>query len=713
MDNRHINTFIEGMDKSNAPSKVKNTTYYHAEELSLVTYTGLNFGTFINQAGNSLLFRLPENYSFHGYGNIRDRAVILARHVTGNDDRVYVLDFEGDRIVNLDTNLYPQELVYEGDLNFDILHPIRKVIGRYETETVQKIYFTDFYNNVRFMNVEDPDLSTYTADRFEFVPFIDFNSVELLSIGQGALPTSTVQYSYQLYNLNGAESIISPAGELINLYTDPLSETTTINVEGSQQGTSSGKSVTIKLDAIDPRFDRIRLIRLTYEDINTDPKVDIVTEQVVGADFTYTDYGNTLETIPFTFYRELTNLFKAQDLETKNNYLFAAGIQESYFEFDYDARAYRFRSSVHGSGLSQVGTVYDADGTNGRNIDKLESDWNVPEEHDAFNIHNNLSGDTFNPNFLHIYQSDGVTIGGEGINIKYRFSIKEILIDETTGARSSQQHYVGLEGSSENPSYASYASPYQRAKALGYQRDEIYPFAIVGFDERGRPSFAKWIGDIRFPRIGDVLNLEEEQITEFSASSIDEGYDYGLMIYNIISSSETPGGEFRYGALTTGSTTVEDVMLAIRSAINASVHYECSAPTFSSPNWTMIIKRKSSVAKSKFRVEQHRYDTVPPAPPAPAPTGVTAVQESECEPMSVSWNSVANATFYKVYRSTNGSLYEYYDSSLSTGYLDYFCSHLITYYYIVEACNSSGCSAQSSSSAGVQYECTGGGELPE
>ena len=45
----------------------------------------------------------------------------------------------------------------------------------------------------------------------------------------------------------------------------------------------------------------------------------------------------------------------------------------------------------------------------------------------------------------------------------------------------------------------NYADPYIDANFRGYQRDEIYRFGIVFYNNKSIPSNVSWIGDIRMP----------------------------------------------------------------------------------------------------------------------------------------------------------------------------------------------------------------------
>ncbi len=90
------------------------------------------------------------------------------------------------------------------------------------------------------------------------------------------------------------------------------------------------------------------------------------------------------------------------------------------------------------------------------------------------------------------------------------------------------------------------------------------------------------------------------------------------------------------------------------------------------------------------------------------PSGVKATPGSSY--ITVSWNSVSGADYYKVYRSTSASgSYSYINTAYSTKYTDYDVNTGITYYYKVTAENSDGESGQSAY-ASAKISSSGGGE---
>ena len=82
--------------------------------------------------------------------------------------------------------------------------------------------------------------------------------------------------------------------------------------------------------------------------------------------------------------------------------------------------------------------------------------------------------------------------------------------------------------------------------------------------------------------------------------------------------------------------------------------------------------------------------TAPVMPDAP----MAATQSDGA--ISITWSAVADATDYKLYRATDGGLYELIAGDIdATGYLDSGLTAGVSYSYQLEACNDNGCSRRS------------------
>lgn len=156
----------------------------------------------------------------------------------------------------------------------------------------------------------------------------------------------------------------------------------------------------------------------------------------------------------------------------------------------------------------------------------------VPREHDCINPYNLAICDDFAEKYIYGVDDNGNLFeGGNGTNISYRFIYAELVLSDadTTNvandlkmnadALSSPYIYTFFDKNTPGPTYdlhnasgrkiiPNYADPYVCANFLGYQRDEIYRFGIIFYNNKNIPSPVHWIGDIRMPSQKGVNDID-------------------------------------------------------------------------------------------------------------------------------------------------------------------------------------------------------------
>lgn len=391
------NTFIEGMRKDIDKSLMSNKSYLDATNFRLLTTEGSTTGSLENVRGMKSLISgggdtIRAGQKIIGYCEIRSYVVLFTTsNVTadpasevGNRSCIYKLELNTDTEAQTAlTLLYDDNLNNGGGyLNFSTYYPI-KAIGRYETSAIQKVYWTDGYNNVRYANVAEY-LTTngaayggpphfFSVDKFEFQPHFAFSKPSVYASTSGSLAPGVVQYAYQLYKLNGAETVISPLSNTVHITedSDTLS-TTALGYFGTENtGTSAGKGFKIHIDnTANTGFNRVRLYRVHYKTLDATPTVSIVNEMstlTTGENIYIVDSGNELSQITIDeFNIASTELFSAQDLSVKDNILFAANVEENSFDVTFDTRAIRYRNwdeAVPDSDTTAVRSYTEADAT--------------------------------------------------------------------------------------------------------------------------------------------------------------------------------------------------------------------------------------------------------------------------------------------------------------------------------------------------------------
>jgi len=509
-----------------------------------------------------------ENHTILGWGYYNDNLVLVSCNETSNsedpsgeegfvwDAKYIYLNDTTNSIENIDGDyLNPlYHLKYAGKLNLSRQYAINKHLKcRYESSETIRVVWTDWYNNLRNMNIADPQVWATVEELLSYLPsHLPQKPIVTNIIGAGSLPSGKIQYFYKLFTNQGAESTFSPLSNLLI-----LTSAAGTNFAGPGNppsgSTAIGKSVQITITGIDTSYDTIRLGYIIYQTPDF-PEAFYFDERPVPDDGVLTIVHNGNENdIPLGSSTEVNNLNRPPEvfktIDVVRNRLFAANAITKYFDLDgeFDSRVYRYNSSqianLYNSADNFATPSVEIDYTNPiptitiegttftpttqqEAYDILTQD--IPDTFDLINPFNDENPDiSINPlsngnwiaNSQYKYQNDGTTIGGSGPNISYEFVYETntahtgntylrgpVTINpriDTNGNYISElsDGYTYMGGN--NNYFQSHKSPVFETLFTGYARGEVYRFGIVFYDIYGYPSYVNWIGDIKFPFAND------------------------------------------------------------------------------------------------------------------------------------------------------------------------------------------------------------------
>ena len=423
-------------------------------------------------------------------------------------------------------------------------------VANYETDTNIKVYFTDGKSATKVINVVDGKYTGTSAtnplvdsrgwiktpNAIDITPGAVLPPFKIIRQDGGNLASGVIQYCYQLFNIHGSESTLSSLSELNHL-TASVTTQTVQQYEGMGQNVSSGKSCVLKAPLVSKDYQKCRVISLSYTNNNQPPRIFIVDEidlVPTQSEINYIDNGNTIiGELSVEEFNALTGYqFIAKTLTRMDNRLFAANIQEDSWNPKYDARAYR---------CNKAGTLVLHSANSSENISKvLPTDAaqlkqfydSIPESHDCINPFNTTNSVDFNDTnryeYSNIKSGSNRLRGGSGPNIDYTFVTMDMTLDKMNGISTGvlSQDSVGIQNSPVNTNTVTlynlddkttalnqtipqqtrlmnYADPYLAANYKSYQRDEVYRFGIIFYNEKNIPSPVHWIGDIRFPHASE------------------------------------------------------------------------------------------------------------------------------------------------------------------------------------------------------------------
>jgi len=377
-------------------------------------------------------------------------------------------------LTNLNDGEFDLNLLYMGDLGLSTQNLVQ-ILFNYENSVIQKIYFVDGKHQLRFLNLRQ---SIANGDRENLIDLssssIDTVSTFTLSqpiingvVSGGSHTSGMIQYAYGLYILNGAQTTISPASELISIDKGN-------GLGGGAVNEILGKSVQVNIPSIDEKFTNIKLYSIKYTSLNQDPEIKIVADKQID------DYNSMLITDDDSSQTNISLeafIFLGSDpivpkhIATKDNRLFPINITSSKFEVDLDTRAYSFNS---GSTCQVLDNAYlgSSDNVLGNSSTITGPDFILPPSHDAIN----KNYDDYK------FQDDGTTLGATG---KY----VEVEVVQSTLTDSE-------------------------AEDLQFLKDrELYRLGIKFYNRRGQESDPSWVMDLRAPEGNLQGNYNQLRVT--------------------------------------------------------------------------------------------------------------------------------------------------------------------------------------------------------
>jgi len=558
-----IKGFFGGMNQDGAKNKENQSTYFHAQDFRIITDKGKSTGSLENERGTKIAFKVPDlaemtlsdgtiipaqsNLQIIGWGTIVDTIVIFTTNEhslnpSGSYGQIWKLEFSesSGQVIGLSSGelTVANHLVYNQQLNFSTYHRIGRVVGRYETDKIKRVYWTDFYNSVRSFNIADSDTLNYPIENINLQPSVTFSQPVIQILDSGNLPTGCeIQFGYRLLDDSGVQSLISPLSALCPLPNVNIYSVSFDAFEGSGNTSTKTRSVTYEIKDIDTDYTTIEHIAILYTapDVFTVYKFDeqpIPDSGEVIVNCSNLDNAIELTTLELNLLSSGFDVCK--DIEIKDDRLIAANIKTNILELpDYDTRAYRFNNSRNSLLEDSIKGNVTIDGTtllitSGTGIG---TSWtNLDKEHDAINPYNQENNASWS-SLQYKYKADGVTLGGSGPNISYEFVKKEIAANFQQGLTTNSPHIevdrwtvasgddimvgqLNADGTTftiENSNqFKNNSNVHNHAYFRGYARGETYRFGIVFYDKKGSSSFVSWIGDIRIPDVEDGFPVGTE-----------------------------------------------------------------------------------------------------------------------------------------------------------------------------------------------------------
>lgn len=486
-------SFNKGMHQDISKSKHPGDFYYEGNAIRIMNTDSQSLYSVENEKGNKLEVIIPspviditsntivyggksvpfvnsvDNEILNGeLPMVSQLQVIIGHAVARNSIILFTTDDNGFDCIwevnELIEGSFDLVLLYCRNLNFSTNNPIQSIFN-FENELITKVYWADGANQLRFLN------TNHSTDNGDLENLIDLNSNSINIVGNyelsqaslvntsgGGVHTSgVIQYSYNLYKLNGAQTTISPLSEQVSLDRGLAAGGGTLNE-------AVGTVPLMNIETLDDTYSHIRVYSIKYTSINELPSISLIVDDEIDtySNYRFTDDGNAISTLTIDEFIFLgSNPIIPRHIESKDNRLFAANYRDSAYVLDIDTRAYSHDSD----GITKLYTgniIYNNGVLTGAN-QTFSSSTPIVD-------YNYLSvDDAINPDYdEYRYQKNGTVLGGEGLYFSY-----ELL----------QRSETQLSG---NLKYLKF-----------FKDNEIYRIGIQFYNRLGQTTEVKWVADFK------------------------------------------------------------------------------------------------------------------------------------------------------------------------------------------------------------------------
>lgn len=484
-DLQQINTFVKGMNTDVSDALMDSSQYRYAENVRLTTDTEENTGELRLIEGTDIYANLSDFGNIIAMTSIRDLLVVITKkqqsYISAEIQNEQVTQTEKQAVINYilvkdasDPSSNWKKL-FESDIKDKCFSDNISLVTRWESDTNVKLYMADGNNPLMYINLKGGAIKGL-ENILSVVDTILMPATSYVYSDSGNLKGVRFQYSYRLYKMGGSATTIAPLSNTITIYQEDG------GVDTSDSYINKSISVTIPQVNAD-QYEYMQVFRIAYVKNGEDPIVDVIYDGKI-IESAIIDSGQSIDSIDYSEFLDMdTFVIYPKVIESKEDYLFAANIDDNKQNVDEGFEDLDFRSRSTGDYLS-------------------ENDYNVQFLSD--NILN------YNEEYWHISDTDS-RIGGSCKYLTWTPIKKYIYVDE------KNRKYVNV----SDISSGKFTQEQQNSLRPG----EIYRYGIVLYDRSGQRSSVKWIADIM------VGNGDE--IPEYETTTNDGLNVYKFPIYGI------------------------------------------------------------------------------------------------------------------------------------------------------------------------------------
>lgn len=300
---------------------IQQVPIYTADEDPLNFKTPLSCVTGLDGEFNSSEY-YASNFDFANFENCG-----IGANQQNYDNNVDFIDVIVSLKKDSSNNIY-ENIVWTGFQNWPIDGKI-VTYGIYENNFYKRIYYTDYVNTFRSLNLKDPNISTRNAVEFNNFQGTSLLQPKIIGVNNlGQIKAGTTFYTYRLLTANGQVTEFSP----FSFPQKILFDDTGIDYAGGDISKITTKSVTIKCNLINyQNFNEIEAVAIEYEAEGSPTAIRSLGIKSVANSVDFTHYGNEAEfssVISISDLTERKNSFKyCSSIESVNNRMYVSGLR--------------------------------------------------------------------------------------------------------------------------------------------------------------------------------------------------------------------------------------------------------------------------------------------------------------------------------------------------------------------------------------------------
>lgn len=327
------------MNMDTADYVLPKNQYREARNLRLVTDDSGNSAELHFIDGNKYIINLPPASHVIATDSIRDIGVAITQ---SNQDsygwNIFVIKEQNGEL--------DVKQVFSNDISerLDETYPIDTLL-RYEADDNIKLYIADSTHPLIAVNVASVGQTNVSMEDIIGYPQAELMAPKFAGFVDGTLTAGLYQYAYRLYNNRGNASEMSKTTKLIPVVKAGSGGT----CDGYEKGVQTSLGIAIQIPLDNNRLSNMYVYRIHYTEVGQLPTIELIKDVTVSGVTKYTvnDTGSAgLSTLTLEEFNSVSGVhIVPKTIESKNDYLFAAGIKQQDSEIDistYDARTYSY-----------------------------------------------------------------------------------------------------------------------------------------------------------------------------------------------------------------------------------------------------------------------------------------------------------------------------------------------------------------------------------